>query len=282
MSVFALLGLVMAGFCLFALCGNLIYWYETLNTPEPRIPSPEPGVASCLREYVITLGSYFLNIGLFPIGLFLRRGIAASAAAPGRGHTRPVVLIHGLNNNAAVWLYFTRRLEREGYDVSTYAYHSLFIPFSIVIKGLDNHVRQVEAVCGQIKPILICHSLGGLLARHWLGLDNNRSRVQGLVTLGTPHRGSKLAVLAPGALARNIRPGAELIRELADAPSLGIPCTALASPTDEAVLPASGLVPPDGWKLRLTGRIGHFSMLFWPPVADMVAEELRAMEHPGG
>jgi len=99
-----------------------------------------------------------------------------------------------------------------------------------------------------------------------------------VITLGTPHGGSKLATLAPGALAKNITPGAALIAALREAPPLtGIACVSLVSPADEAVLPASGLVPPEGWKLRLTHKIGHFSMLFCPSVARMVLEELRTM-----
>lgn len=265
----ALLLLILAGFFLFAVCGSLIYWYETLNTPDKRIPSPRPGLIACLRQYAASLAGYFLCVGLFPFGPLLRRKVAKG------GDAQPVVCIHGLNNNAAVWLCLSRRMGREGYSVSTYSYFSSFVSLERIIAGLDAHIHEVEAAFPGKKPILVCHSLGGLLARHWLDMGDNRERLAGLVTLGTPHRGSKLAVLAPGRLAAKIIPGSAFLAALSAARALPFPCTALVSPTDEAVLPASGLLPPEGWAMRVTVRAGHFGMLFRPSISAMVLEELK-------
>ncbi|MDR3221797.1 MAG: alpha/beta hydrolase [Candidatus Accumulibacter sp.] len=269
--------LVLAGFIAFTLCSNVLYWYETLNNPDERIPSPRPGIFSCLRQFAVTFAGYALCVGLFPFGAVLRRK-PAPAGKSGNPGLPPVILLHGLNNNAAVWLYLARVLTKAGYSVSTCSYSSLFVPLDRIMRKLDEHVRTVESFAGGRKPVLICHSLGGIFARNWLREPGNGERASGVITLGTPHGGSKLASLAPGALAKNITPGAALIAALREAPPLtGVACVSLVSPTDEAVLPASGLVPPDGWKLRLTHEIGHFSMLFSPSVAGMVLEELRTM-----
>lgn len=265
----ALFVLALAGFFLFALCSSLLYWYETLNTPDERIPSPKPGPVVCVRQYLASLAGYFLCVGVLPFGLFLRRWVEKG------GDAQPVICIHGLNNNAAVWLWLSRRMDREGYSVSTYSYFSLFVSLERVIAGLDAHIRKVEAAFPGKKPLLVCHSLGGLLARHWLDIGDNRERLSGLVTLGTPHRGSKLAALAPGRLAANIVPGSAFLAALSAARPLPFPCTALVSPTDEAVLPASGLLPPEGWTMRVTARAGHFGMLFRPSICAMVLEELK-------
>lgn len=265
----ALLLLMLAGFFLFAFCSNLLYWYETLNTPDKRIPSPRLGPIACLRQYAASLTGYFLCVGLFPFGPLLRRKVEKGSDA------QPVICIHGLNNNAAVWLRLSRRMEGEGYSVSTCSYFSLFVSLERIIAGLDAHIREAEAAFPGTKPILVCHSLGGLLARHWLDIGDNRERLAGLITLGSPHRGSKLAVLAPGRLAANIVPGSAFLAALSAARPLPFPCTALVSPTDEAVLPASGLLPPEGWSMRVTARAGHFGMLFRPSICAMVLEELK-------
>lgn len=265
----ALLLLILAGFFLFALCSNLLYWYETLNTPDERIPSPKPGPIACLRQYVATLVGYFLCVGLLPFGPLLRRRVEKGSDA------QPVICIHGLNNNAAVWLWLSRRMDKDGYSVSTCSYFSFFVSLERIIAGLDAHIREVEASFPGKKPLLVCHSLGGLLARHWLAIGDNRDRLAGLITLGTPHRGSRLAVLAPGRLAATIVPGSAFLAALSEARPLPFPCTALVSPTDEAVLPAPGLLPPEGWTMRVTARVGHFGMLFRPSICAMVLEELK-------
>lgn len=266
-----LIALVIAGFLLFALCVSLIYWYETLNSPDGRIPSPAPGLAACLHQYGASLCGYIACSGLFICGPLLRRAVKGDKDA------RPVVCIHGLNNNAAVWLRLARRMDAAGYAVSSYSYGSLFVPLERIIAGLDAHMAEVEAAHPGRKPVFVCHSLGGLLARHWLALGDNSERVAGLLTLGTPHGGSKLAVLAPGALAKNLVPGSFFLATLAVAPPLPFPCVALVSPADEAVLPAANLVPPPGWTMRLTERTGHFGMLFRPSVAAMALDALDTM-----
>lgn len=291
----ALGGALIAGFLVFALCGSLIYWYETLNSPEERIPSPRPAPAACLRQYGVGLYGYFLCAGLFFFGPFLRRRVGrrrvtrgapknqpeGPASGPAEGmDAYPVVCIHGLNNNAAVWLRLARRMDKAGYAVSTYTYCSLFVPLERIVAGLDAHIAEVEAAFPGRRPLLVCHSLGGLLARHWLGLAGNRDRVAGLLTLGTPHGGSKLAVLAPGALAKNLVPGSAFLAALSDqsrTSPLPFPCVSLVSPTDEAVLPAANLLPPDGWRMRVTEPVGHFGMLFRPSVCRMALEELKSM-----
>ena len=279
MSVLALLLLLTAaGFLLVSLCGNVIYWYETLNTPEERIPSPRPGVYVCVRHYCATLISYILCNALVVAGPFLGKK-PRSAAETGKSGASlpPVVLVHGLNNNAGAWFYIARALERRGYNVSTFSYWSLFTSMEDILRGFDRHVTAVSEAGGGA-PVVVCHSLGGLLTRKWLDEYKSKDRLRGLITLGTPHGGSKMAVFALGALARSIRPDGALIASLRRAEALdGLPCVSLVSPEDEAVLPARSLLPPQGWKMVVTPPRGHFSMLISPLTARIVLEELESM-----
>src|SRR5690606_19880004 len=54
---------------------------------------------------------------------------------------------------------------------------------------LEAAVQRVQAATGR-EPVLICHSMGGLAARAWLRACAGDGRVQSVVTLGTPHRGT--------------------------------------------------------------------------------------------
>lgn len=272
-----LLTLIFLGFLVFALCCNLLYWYETLNTPDERIPSPKAGFFTCLAHYCVSLGGYILCVALSPFGHLLRRK-PGSLAGSGKAKKPPVILVHGLNNNASAWLYMGGSLSREGYQVSTYSYMSLFSSLDAILEGFEEHVRVVESFAQGQKPLLVGHSLGGLLIRHWLMRPGNQGRAAGIVTLGTPHNGSKMAALAVGRLGQGIRPDSPFIMRLRSAPALTeLPCVSLASPADDAVLPASGLLPPDGWRLRMLGRASHFGMLFCPHVKKALLEELEGM-----
>jgi len=268
-------------------CGSVLYWYENLNSPDERIPAPKPGVLFCLFHYCGILAGYALGIALSVVNPLVRRipalqiettGTAAPSALP------PLIFIHGLYHNAGGWLYMARVLAKAGYPVSAYEYSS-FSPLETIVRDLNEHIATVQGGA----PILIGHSLGGLIARKWLaeygghgtslGASQGTNRARGIITLGTPHRGSKMAVFAPGALARSIRPDGSLVAALQSLPPLppGLSCTSLVSPGDNDVLPASGLIPPEGWKMRLTPARPHVIMLFCPKVAAMLLEELRAI-----
>ena len=270
-----LLSIVLAGYMIFALCSNLIYWYETLNSPDPAIPSPRPGVFACLVTYINTLGSYLLCAVTFFLGPFSRRKVQRPATP---SQLPPLILIHGLYNTAAVWLYLGRRFRKAGFPLSTYSYYSLFVPVHRILQKLDAHVREVEEAFPGQKPVFVCHSLGGLLVRHWLLTPENHNRVSGVLTIGTPHTGSKAAALGPGALAKNILPPSAFITSLQDVPTPEhLPCVSIVSATDEAVLPAKNLLPPQGWRMRVVFWVGHFSMLFCPRTAKIIMEELNAL-----
>ncbi|MDR2055717.1 MAG: hypothetical protein LBQ10_07615 [Desulfovibrio sp.] len=273
MTAAAFVPLLFFGICLLiSLCATIIFWYETLNTPEESIPAPRPVLPACLRHYALTAASHLLCLGLTPFGPVLRRG-------PQKQETDlpPVILVHGLLNNASAWLFLGRAVKKAGYPFSTFCYSSLFTPLKKILGDLDDHARRVTAASGGRSPVFLCHSLGGLLVRRWLAENGGRpAGTRGVITLGTPHGGSKMAIFAPGSLARSIRPDGSLVAALRKAAPLeGLPCVSLVSPVDEAVLPAARLLPPSGWTLRLTPPVPHFFLLFNPAVAAMVLEELR-------
>jgi pimeloyl-ACP methyl ester carboxylesterase len=220
-----------------------------------------------------TLGSYLLCAATLALSPFYgRRAVKTPGKTPG---LPPLILIHGIYNGAAAWLYLSRRFAEAGFPVSTCSYRSFFTSPDRILRGIEEHVRAVETAFSGVKPVFVCHSMGGLLIRHWLLSPGNKERTGGVLTLGTPHLGSKLAALGSGSLVKDLMPSAGFIRELQDAPELTpLPCVSLVSPTDEAVLPASCLLPPTGWRMRVTNRVGHFSMLFCPGVARIAMEEL--------
>jgi triacylglycerol lipase len=187
---------------------------------------------------------------------------------------RPVVLlVHGYCCNRGLWWRMRRRLERRGFQVATM---NLEPPFGRIEAFADQLHRAVEALVardGVDRLILVGHSMGGLVARSYLGTYGT-GRVKRLVTLGTPHRGTLLARLGPGACARQMRPGSTFLENLADAEQLGIPVLTIWSKADQLV------VPPESSRLagaeeRVLPDTGHMALAFSSVVSDVVADELE-------
>lgn len=57
------------------------------------------------------------------------------------------------------------------------------------------------------RVVLLCHSMGGLIARHYLEALNGRETARALVTIGTPHRGAAKALRVLTGHARPPAPG---------------------------------------------------------------------------
>lgn len=276
--IFALVCIVLFLFLFAAALSGILYWYETLNTPCEDIPSPKPGLFSCAYLFLQSLMGYVTAIVLYPIGFFWQK--KPSPLSPDADSPKPpVILVHGLNDNASALLFWYFRLKKQGYQPFTFAYFSLFVPFEKTMARFDDFVHMVEASFPGKKPLLVGHSLGGLIIRRWLAQGENSRRPLGVVTVASPHGGSKMAVFAPGSLSRHLLPGSAFIAELKAQEHTGsLPCVSLVSPIDEAVLPAASLLPPEGWKMRVTNRASHHSMLFCRRVFKSLLEELGAIE----
>lgn len=266
--------------CGMALCLEAIYWYEARNSPDERIPAPKLGVASALKLF----GTALSGVVLYQLSrLFACRAQKKPGPVPAekQGEVQPVVLIHGLFANSGAWLSLAPALTEAGYAYSTYDYKCGSTSVDDIIDGLEGHMAAVERYFGGKKPVLIGHSMGGLVARRWLAHADNEKRVAGLITIATPHEGSKLAAVGRGRITASLRPEGSLTVSLRGAKKPDIPCVSLVSPVDVMVQPAASLVPPENWKMCLTPPCGHYPMLFSRKVIGMVLEEIRAMTGNG-
>jgi triacylglycerol lipase len=183
----------------------------------------------------------------------------------------PLLLIHGYGCSRGAWWWLRRRLEAAGWTVAT-------ISLEPVYTGIDNYVeplaRRIDAVLaetGAAQLILVGHSMGGLVARAYFRRFGIQ-RVAKLVTLGTPHSGSRLARLGMGENGRQMVPGSEWLQGLARA--TGMPETiVIYSAHDNYVMPQSNLQLPGATNRALDG-IGHLAMLYSPRVADALLAAL--------
>jgi triacylglycerol lipase len=191
----------------------------------------------------------------------------------------PVVLVHGLVDNRSVFTVMRRALRRRGFaQVCTWNYSPLQRDVESAAAALGRHIERVCRETGHERVHVVGHSLGGLVARYLVQRLGGDARVESLVTLGTPHGGTRWAHVLPTPLVRQLRPGSALIRELAEpAPSCRTPITAVYSDLDQMVVPSSaGRCDHPDLQARnvLVRGVGHMSLPIHRGVVDEVAATL--------
>ena len=276
MTIFFLaLFLLLLPFLTTALMSNILYWYEALNNPCPQLPPPPPTPLRCAFLYMHTVLGYLVGIIVHPLGWGMKLTHSKQPADPAKP---PLLFIHGIYDNPSTWTYLRPKLEQHGYRTTNFAYHSFFIPLDDIVKNFDAAICEMETRHPGHKPVLVAHSLGGIIARLWLLDPHNEDRIKGLITVATPHSGSRLAAMAPGKLIKQIAPHADVIAQLhKESTPPRVPCVSLCSNTDEAVLPAASLLPPEGWKLRPMEQTSHVGILFRKATAKALLEELSGI-----
>jgi pimeloyl-ACP methyl ester carboxylesterase len=86
-------------------------------------------------------------------------------------------------------------LKDRGYNLVTWTQCKPLGPIALAVEELDGIVEESEVIFGKGGPlILVGHSRGGLVARKWIQDHRaKRERIEGLILLGCPNRGSRLA-----------------------------------------------------------------------------------------
>jgi triacylglycerol lipase len=154
------------------------------------------------------------------LGRLDRGGPAAPRGAP-------VLLLHGFLSTPRALGPLARRLERDGFRVFSVGLGDAGrLGTRRRIDELARLVRdEVERIYarnpGMQRLIVIGHSQGGLIASWWVKRLGGHRRVRTLVTLGTPHRGTRmawagifLAWLMPSIV--EMLPGSRFMRRLRD------------------------------------------------------------------
>ncbi|MCC0096436.1 alpha/beta fold hydrolase [Streptomyces flavotricini] len=242
------------------------------------IPVPVSGAA--LRAGVleaVVLGGHLL---LYPTGIRPEKPAATGGKDLGRP---PVLLVHGFTDNRSVFVLLRRTLAAGGRrHVEAYNYS----PFTRDLRVTARHLaRRVEELCertGQERVDLVGHSLGGLVGRYFVQCLGGAARVRTLVTLGTPHSGTRVAPFMDAhPLVRQMRPDSEVMAELrAPAPGCRTRCVAFWSEFDELMDPTetARIEHPDlrAENVQVTG-IGHLALPAHPAVTAAVR---RALDGP--
>jgi hypothetical protein len=192
----------------------------------------------------------------------------------------PVLLLHGFIDNRSVFVLLRRSLAQHGrQQIESLNYSPLTCDIRAAAELLG---RRIEEICertgaGQID--VVGHSLGGLIARYYVQRLGGDARVRTLVTLGTPHSGTRVMPVADAhPIVRQMRPGSPVLEELTlPAPDCRTHFVGFWSDLDHVMDPpeTACIDHPDltAQNVRVTG-IGHLALPVHPAVANGIRQVL--------
>jgi triacylglycerol lipase len=241
------------------------------------------------------------HLAMYPLGLLSNRqsqrdqGYAVSALPPGRrglvvgdveAAGTPILLLHGMVDNGSIFTLLRRSLVRRGFGrVVTVNYSPLTMDVRVAARRLAETVEELVATTGYRRVHVVGHSLGGLVARYYVQRLGGDARVHTLVTLGTPHSGTVPAYFLPLRLGRQLRPGSDLMAELAGpAPGCRTRFLAYWSDLDQMMIPKSAAMLQhedlSTRNLRVRG-VGHLSFAIDRRVVHEIGLELAQLDTDG-
>ncbi|GAC1336143.1 MAG: hypothetical protein NVSMB23_00170 [Myxococcales bacterium] len=204
---------------------------------------------------------------LHPFGLWRSR--KRTARRPGQ---RTVVLVHGyLGNRSALWPLAAYLRLRGIRQILAYEYAG-GAGIEQAALGLRAFLRA-RVRGGRID--LVCHSLGGVVARVYLQELGGARRVDRCITLGTPHRGTYNAYWIRSRVGRELRPDSALLARLERTrpAAAQVRLASIVAGSDNIVIPR---VFAGGEDVVHIDGVGHLGLLFSPAAFRAVADRLAA------
>lgn len=267
---------------------------------ERLLPARLTGLSlALLKATALELAILAGHLVLYPSGMTQERRVTPTP--PPSGAPRfpaqkkpPVVLLHGFIDNRSVFVLLRRSLALHGgRHIESLNYSPLTCDIRAAAELLGRHIEDICERTGQEQVDVVGHSLGGLIARYYVQRLGGDHRVRTLVTLGTPHGGTRAVPLANAhPIVRQMRPGSEVLEELREpAPGCRTHFVAFWSDLDHLMDPleTACVDHPDlmAQNIRVTG-IGHLALPVHPAVATGVRQALDTSRtgaptaaHPG-
>ncbi|MEU9555195.1 esterase/lipase family protein [Streptomyces fumanus] len=275
--------------------------------PVPALPGRLTGLSlTLLKATALEVAILAGHLLLYPSGMTQERRAALALPASGPAGTGPrpapedtprlprqaesrppVVLLHGFIDNRSVFLLLRRSLAQHGrQQVVSLNYSPLTCDIRSAAELLGRHIEEICERTGARQVDIVGHSLGGLIGRYYIQRLGGDHRVRMLVTLGTPHAGTRVVPLANAhPIVRQMRPGSPVLEELAlPSPGCRTRFVSFWSDLDRMMDPleTACLDHPDlsARNVRVSG-VGHLALPVHPAVAAGIRQALDATDDTG-
>ena len=202
-------------------------------------------------------------------GLLIARRWVRGVERRFEGEAPHVLFVHGYLAGGAVFDPLRAHVESALAHTTTDFEYGPHRAFEAVAEDLVAHVEQLPR---ELPLVLVGHSLGGLIARWYVEELGGAVRVDGVVTLATPHGGTERARIAPGSLGAALRPGSAVIRRL-DVES-SAPLVSIAGGDDRVVSVASASAVRNA-RVEVIPGVGHNELLYDRRAHDVVVRAVR-------
>lgn len=121
-----------------------------------------------------------------------------------------MIFVHGIGAAASVW----KRFDIPGHPAFYISFVNRFADPAKQVPELAKFIGDVLKKTKAKKVILVCHSMGGLVARKYLVDHKSSHNVERLILLSTPNLGSIWLYFKWSPAARAMRPGSKFLKEL--------------------------------------------------------------------
>jgi hypothetical protein len=248
----------------------IIRQYEIGNRAHGVPDEEKASTGEVILGIILEIGAVFISILLYPLGL-IARDVPYSTLRNGE---RPIILCHGYMHNKSAFLVMGHRLKQMG---RTNVIAVNFGPFSQEVPHFAERLSEAVSLAlvhtGCDRADLIGHSMGGLVVRYYVEKLGGAASVDTAVTIGAPHRGTKMAALGLFKSSRQFRPDSPLITGFEESSSsgAGADMRAIWSDFDSVVLPREAACLPEPYVNVRIGGVGHVTMLF----SNRVFNEVR-------
>lgn len=196
----------------------------------------------------------------------------------------PILMIHGFLGSSNNWLYHRHRMQKAGLDnLFTVNLGNPFHSIDTYAQRVHQMVLEIKEKTGRNDLQIVCHSMGGLVARHYNEkyAEQDGVTIKDIVTLGTPLAGTRVAWLTMGMskAGRQMFPNSDFVQRQREA-ALKNETTHhyhIASKCDYVIRPlvSATLGDAPNTKVDWLDGTGHISYLFSDAAADKVIHYLQ-------
>ncbi|MES2877773.1 MAG: alpha/beta fold hydrolase [Pseudomonadota bacterium] len=202
----------------------------------------------------------------------VKRPTASPSSSPA---PLPVVLVHGYLCNHRIWDAMSDSLLRAGHPVLGVDLEPLFTSIDDYAPLIEQAVTELCRQTGASQVALVGHSMGGLAIRAWLRAYGS-NRVDRIITLGTPHVGTRVDLHPKTANGQQMLWHSTWLQELTaseTAATRSLMRLAL-SPQDSIVYPQREQVL-EGVPVTVFDGLGHLELCLDPAVIAWTVQELE-------
>jgi triacylglycerol lipase len=242
---------------------------------DPR-PASTPSLSMLIRAW---FGEVLSDVLIFGWRQPWRSNAEPDHLPASAAGQRGLVLIHGFVCNRGLWTPWLKRLRARGSTFVAVNLEPVFGDIEDYVPLIEAAVARVEAATG-VPPLIVAHSMGGLAVRAWLRAHQSDARCAGVVTIGTPHRGTWLARFSMTRNGYQMRQDGDWLRALRNDEPIARyrSFTCFYGHCDNIVFPAATAMLPGADNRHIDGT-AHVHLITRAQVWDEVVRQLT-LPHP--